>query len=335
MIGRIFCALCSAAGLALLAWLSGGPAALAWVAVGGLALLAAAVYNLGYWPRPRARAPVPPDPSRVRWPEALPLESFKGNNRLLFCLHGFPSTPADFRKVEAASNQRGWDLYAPLLPGHGTMPSDLYGTSWDQYLAYALERWRQLRPRYSQACLVGSSMGGSLCLALAEACRDEPGLTPSALATIGSPVVLNSLFRHALVKNPLIYASRSLGWILPALGSGYPDPDRQGVDGDGSWKGYLGVYPRQTWTLQAGLRTVERNLGRVTCPVLICHATGDRIVPYRNAEILARGLGSDTVELYAAKMDRFDHARHNLILYDSQRDRVWARILAFFEETLA
>jgi carboxylesterase len=284
------------------------------------------------------------DPSRVRWPEALPLESFKGNERLLFCVHGFPSTPSDFRKLEKLSNERGWDLYAPLLPGCGTAWQDILDTSWEQYVAFIKDSWRELRPRYRSVCIVGASLGGSLALALAEELAEEQSgegrapaepCGPDALATIGSPAVLNALLRHGLVRSPLIYLARFMGAFIPSIGAGYPDPERVGEDGDGDWKGYLGVYPRQTYTLQLGLRAMERRLSLVRCPVFISHARGDRIVSFANAGILARGLGSELVERYDADMSGFKHARHNLLLYDSQRERVWTRILDFFERAVA
>ncbi len=328
-----------------------------------LALVAVGFANtLPWFYRPK-KAYAPLDPARVRWPDALPLESFKGSDRLLFCVHGFPSTPSDFRKLEKQSNERGWDMYAPLLPGCGTAWQDILATSWEQYLAFISERWRELRPRYRHVCLVGSSLGGSLALALAEELAEElaekaekaeagpaevPGgegdaglsaaagsIGPDALATIGSPAVLNALLRHGLMRSPLIYLARFMGAFIPSIGAGYPDPERAGEDGDGDWKGYIGVYPRQTYTLQLGLRAMERRLGLIRCPALICHARGDRIVSFANAGIVARGLGSARVERYDADMGGFRHAQHNLLLYDSQRERAWERILGFFESALA
>lgn len=283
-----------------------------------------------YAPESRYRAV---DASRVAWPEALPILDRRGNDRLLFCIHGFPATPADFRRVSDSAATRGWDLAAPLLPGCGTRPEDLYPTNWSQYLAAARDMWIELRPRYKTACLVGVSVGGSLSLALAEEFCASPELAPSAMATVGSPAVLNSLFRHGLIKSPLVYLARTLGAFIPSLGAALPDPERMGVDGDGYHKGYLGVYPRQTYSIQLGLRETEKKLRLVTCPILVCHATGDRIIPYANQGIIATGVGSAVVELYTAHMGEFSHAKHNLLLYDSQRERVWAAILDFFDRT--
>lgn len=281
-----------------------------------------------YRPRP---AYVLPSPEKVRWPEALPIEPAGRHGRLIFCVHGFPSTPADFRKLLAVSDAHGWDVAAPLLPGCGTEPKDLLSTEWSQYLAAVTDTWDRLRPRYDEACMVGISMGGALVLALAEATCADPARAPRAIATVAAPVVLNAWVRHGLVKNPLLYAARFLGHIMPSIGAGFPDPDRGGEDGDADWVGYLGTYTRQSYTLQVGMRAVERALPAVTCPILVCHARGDRMVDYRNAGIIMSQVGSADIEAYTANMDGFRHRQHNLLAYDSQRDRTWSRILDFFE----
>lgn len=309
-----------------------GPRASVWAAGGLVAAGFLALCNTMPWLYRADAYYVEPENAAVRWPEARTLRSFKGNDRLLFCLHGFPSTPADFRKVEAVATERGWDLFAPLLPGCGTDPEDIKSTNWAQFIACARDHWMEQRPLYRRVCLVGSSVGGSFCLSLAREFCADPALAPGAVATIGSPAVLNAFLRYGLVRSPLLYAARFLGAFIPSLGAGLPDPARPGEDGDGDWKGYLGVYPRQAYSLQVGLREMERNLGAVTCPALICHATSDRVVSFANAAIIAGGLGSDRIEAYIANMNAFGHARHNLLLYDSQRDRVWKRILDFFDD---
>jgi len=325
----------AACGLAGWAFATLGSVAAAISCAAVLVAVAVALWNttpILFMPDPRYAKPAV---GRLRWPEAAPITPSGRHRRLLFCVHGFPSTPADYRKVAAASEARGWDLAAPLLPGCGTDPRDLRGTEWSQYLAAIRDEWRILRPRYDVACLVGASMGGSLALALAEETCADPALAPAAIATIGTPAALAARLRHGLVVNPLIYLSRTLGAFVPAIGAGFPDPERAGEDGDGEWKGYLGLYPRQSYTVQVGLRDMERRLALVTCPAIVCHARGDRIVDFRNAGVIEAGLGSDDIEAYIANMDAFSHMRHNLVLYDSQRDRVWTRILDFFERRVA
>jgi carboxylesterase len=319
------------AGVAGWATAAVGPAALAGAAGFAVLVVAIGLWNtlpILYTPQPKY-TPTPRE--RLHWPEAAPIEPAGRHRRLIFGVHGFPSTPADFRRLSDATDARGWDLAAPLLPGCGSDPHDLLGTEWSQYLAMVRDTWAALRPRYGHACIVGISMGGALSLALAEETCADPALAPGAIATIGAPAVLNAWYRHGLVTSPLIYLARMLGTVIPAIGIGYPDPGQEQEDMVGGWKGYKGTYTRQTHSLQLGMRKTERRLPMVTCPALVCHARGDKIVDYRNAGIIMSRLGSKDIEGYIANMDEFDHNRHNLLACDSQRDRVWNRILDFFE----
>lgn len=310
-----------------------GPAFPAWAALGAAAAGAFLWWNLKPLPvRTRNPAPSSPDTGSLMHPDAAPLAQLKGHRDLLFCVHGFPATPADFRPFLPEADVLGYDLAAPLLPGCGTRPADLAGQDYDSFLHHVRSEYLRLRPRYERVFLVGQSLGGTLALALAEEYCAVPALAPSALAAIGAPVVLNSLVRHGMVRHPLIYAARFLGLFTASLDARVPEPDREGEDGDERWLGYEGIYPRIVHSMQIRFPEVERKLRRVTCPVLVCHARGDRMTDYRNAAIIAGGVGSDRIETYTANMDRFRHIRHSLLLYDSQRDRVRERILRFFGE---
>jgi carboxylesterase len=322
-----------AGALLALAVCRGGAAALLWTASVSAAAAAFLYWNLKPLP-PRSAIPTipPPDPERLMHPDAAPLALHKGHRDLLFCVHGFPATPADFRPFLAEADVLGYDLAAPLLPGCGTRPGDLAGRDYDSFLHNVRSEYLRLRPRYERVFLVGQSLGGTLALALAEEYCAVPALAPAALAAIGAPVVLNSLVRHGMVRHPLIYLARFLGLFTAFLGARIPEPGREGEDGDERWLGYEGTYPRIVHSFQIRLPEVERKLRRVSCPVLICHARGDRMTDYRNAAIIASGVGSDRIETYTANMDRFRHIRHSLLLYDSQRDRVRERILRFFGE---
>ena len=55
----------------------------------------------------------------------------------------------------------------PALPGHNDTPECLARVTWMQWLEAARERLRALHAQHERVFLVGMSMGGLLCLALA------------------------------------------------------------------------------------------------------------------------------------------------------------------------
>jgi len=275
----------------------------------------------------------------LSWPEAapfgpgldrpLPAVEAPGED-LILCLHGFPSTPLCYRLVEGAARSRGFDLAAPLMPGCGTVPGDILEFSYQDWVAFGTDLWRRLRPRWKRAWLVGTSVGGSAALEIAAAFAANDALAPSGIATIGSPVVLNAPLRRGMMKSALLYFAGALSPFVPAMGAAMPDAAREGEDGDERWRGYLGTYAAFSHSLQKGLRSLERRLGSVRAPALALHEVRDRMIDPRNARIIADETGGGGEARYFDMGDA-GHMRHDLLLYDSTRDRAWSAILDHFD----
>ena len=77
----------------------------------------------------------------------------------VLCLHGLGGTAATMGPVADALRAAGHEVFAPMLPGHGTHPDGLLTATWAQWLATARSWQAQV--------VVGQSMGGSLALAVA------------------------------------------------------------------------------------------------------------------------------------------------------------------------
>jgi len=100
-----------------------------------------------------------------------PVEIDRGRERACLLLHGFMSTPSDFGELPRALDEAGWDVRAPLLPGHGTDPRQLVGVTVGDYLAHARRELEALRKQHSTVVVLGFSMGAAISVLLAS---DEP-----------------------------------------------------------------------------------------------------------------------------------------------------------------
>jgi len=98
---------------------------------------------------------------------AGPVRIDRGRQRACLLLHGWLSTPADFADLPRALDRAGWDVYAPLLPGHGTRPADLQGVTAEDLTAEARRQYEALLDRYETVALGGFSMGGAIATILA------------------------------------------------------------------------------------------------------------------------------------------------------------------------
>ncbi len=279
-----------------------------------------------------------PDLSRLMSPLAAPVEIDRGRGRAVLFLHGYPATPFAFREPCAWADLEGYDAFAPLLPGCGTLPEDFTRVDLSQIYAFARDEYMRIRASRDEVHLVGSSMGGSLALRLAEEFSGTDR-APSSLVTVGSPVVLLSPF-EGVWTYPHAPFARALGWFARSVNARIPESGREGEDGSERWLGYAGIFPRQTHSLILFLRSVRKGLPMIACPYLNMHCRTDRTVSFRNQAIIVRAAGTGnparrSVKALAADMPGKRHTRHDLFLYDSTRRIAWDAALAHIRESAA
>jgi carboxylesterase len=81
----------------------------------------------------------------------------------ILLLHGLGGTGATMQPLADLLTALGHTTFAPTLPGHGTDPAHLTGTTWGDWLAATHATAQQHRA----TVVVGQSLGGALALALA------------------------------------------------------------------------------------------------------------------------------------------------------------------------
>jgi carboxylesterase len=89
-----------------------------------------------------------------------------GNERALLMLHGFSSTPAQFRLITPELSE--YDaLVGPALPGHATNLQDFAQVSADKWYKYVEGLCQELMQQYRMVDIIGLSLGGLLACHLA------------------------------------------------------------------------------------------------------------------------------------------------------------------------
>lgn len=91
----------------------------------------------------------------------------EGGRKGALLLHGLTATTVEVRGLAHHLHQQGWSVRAPLLPGHGTTPTDLNRTTRHDWRALVLQEYQALRAQCDRVILVGESAGGMLSLDLA------------------------------------------------------------------------------------------------------------------------------------------------------------------------
>ena len=277
--------------------------------------------------------PIEPNPENCFDEKTRPVAlTAPGRKKAVILVHGFPSSPSAYAKAGELYFRAGYDVFIPLLPGFGTSPDDFVKTNFSQWFDYLCRFYEEKRAAYPKLFLNGTSMGGSLVLKLTEKYSDTDQ-APDKIVTAAAPVFLNKI-RLGVMRQPGLYIIRLLSPFVKKIGAGINNGKPQGgTNGDEEWRGYEGIFPRQTYSFYMNLKLIERNLSKVTVPVLMMHSKKDRTVPFANLFYIAARLGTREITCRVIDSGDFDYTHHCLFMYDTLRERLVNETVAFFEET--
>lgn len=100
----------------------------------------------------------------------------EGNSHGVLLLHGFGDTPQTLSLLARHLHHAGYDVRAPLLPGHGRSLEDFKKSGRREWLAFAREEFSRMRAAHRRISLGGLSMGGSLAAIVAAEARNLSAL---------------------------------------------------------------------------------------------------------------------------------------------------------------
>jgi carboxylesterase len=172
-------------------------------------------------------------------------------------------------KLADAFHERGYTVYAPLLPGHGTRVEDLARTPWESWEREALSAYRALQRGHERVAVAGLSMGGALALRIAEQEK------PAAVVAVNAPVWL---------REP----GATLAWLVKHWKEETIKPVE---DNNGHY--YDRIPLAAIDQLMELVSTTHRGLPRVSSPVLIIQSREDETILPESARAIYLGLRSE------------------------------------------
>ncbi len=117
-------------------------------------------------------------PEIIRGAETINLQ--EGNSRGILLLHGFGDTPQTLSILAKELNSAGYDVRAPLLPGHGRTFESFAASRHKEWLGFARDELKTMRRNHEVVVLAGLSMGGAIAAILAAENPDTPTLVMMA-----------------------------------------------------------------------------------------------------------------------------------------------------------
>lgn len=258
----------------------------------------------------------------------LPAPSTPREPHAVLLIHGLAGSPKEMRCLEKHLVKAGLSVHAPLLPGHGTTPTDLARTSWQDWYQVVRECFLDLSARYQTISVAGLCMGSLLALKLGR----EFGERINALS---------------LISTTLAFDGWSIPWYRFLLPLGYHTPLRYvysfperppyGIKNPRIRQRVASDIARQTFhyaktpiraihQMEKLIRAVKKDIPHITAPACIIHATEDDITGPGSARYLERHLGSDR------RHTLWLEDSYHLATIDTQRELVAQASLKFFLE---
>ena len=228
---------------------------------------------------------------------------------VVICLHGWTATTYESKPIGDAIFQSGMDSAGPLLPGHGykekrvakKILSKINYTDWISAVSHEI---KQARKKYNKVFIYGQSMGGALALyAASEGIVDGCAVTAPAIKL---PIVVNifgpifgfmNLFRKKKTNQNFFNEEYSFESFKSAN------------------------------ELRKLAKSVQNNLHKIKCPILVCHSKKDNAIDPIVPEIIKEKIRG------AVEIAWFNDSEHSMTL-DVQGKEVAKKIVNFFLEQL-
>lgn len=228
-------------------------------------------------------------------------------------VHGLTGSTESVAGVTAALDVAGFDVEAPLLPGHGTSPEDLAGCGWEDWSVAVEEAFACVARRATRVVTVGLSMGGALATSVAA----SHASVVAGLATV-NPMIDPPAPSFQDLLGQLLAAGEH---FLPGIGDDIADPDS--VE-----RAYDRLPVAALRSMGEGLHGLRPRLGQVRCPVLILTSRQDHVVPTVSSDVLAGAVSGPVERVWLERS-------HHVATLDLEREEVERRIVAFAERVIA
>jgi carboxylesterase len=237
----------------------------------------------------------------------------EGNSKGILLLHGFGDTPQTLGLLARHLHASGFDVRAPLLPGHGRSVETFAVSRRKEWLACARAELAEMQARHRAVSIGGLSMGGAIAAILAAESRDV-----KALVLIAPYLDMPATHRVASATH----------WIWgPIAGVQRSNSPRSILDADERKKnlGYGAYTARLLYELWRLAAEARRALPSITAPTLVVQSKADPRISPSIAERALATLGAKEKKLFWAEGG-------HIITVDFGREQVFTEVTDWLEQ---
>ena len=231
-------------------------------------------------------------------------------------IHSYGATPAEMRELaETLHDYFGDTVIAPLLKGHGTLPSALEGENGGSWYEQSEAEFLAAKGRCKEINVIGSSLGGSLALRLAEEheVKNLYLINPFLTKTFSWYKILPFEWRLRLFSPLLRYDKRAHAANIQS-----PRGKEQHIT-------YRNLPYAPIRESLAFLKAVRADLPRIKEPIFIAHSRKDEVAAPAGAQFIYQRVSSTEKEL------RWVEQSNHVLLMDYDSDEITTALIAFEE----
>lgn len=242
-----------------------------------------------------------------------PFEFSGENEKAVLLIHGWTSVPYEVRRLGVFLNESGYTVHAPMLRGHGTVPKDLEGVKWTDWLSDLQAEYLKMKKKYQKVFIGGTSIGSNLAVMLAKNNTDVSGLI---LMAMPYKIKLEK-FMYFFAKAHLFFKKYNKKFYPPTFGLSTT---------------ITRLISYQTYPVSSALETFDlvrisrKCLGNIHQSCLILQSTHDHVVSKKSAEKIYEKIGSKIKKI------RYIQKAYHTFISDIKNENVFEEILDFLDE---
>jgi len=256
-----------------------------------------------------------------------------GGEHAVLLIHGLQGVPTEVQALAKRLHKAGYTVRVPHFKGYGyTVGDNAHSvTPWRDWRGQVMLELRNLKRQYKTVSIGGLCIGAVLALSVAE----EASAEISGLS---------------LLATTLFYDGWSIPWYRFMLPLGYFTPLRYlyaykerepfGLKNPQLRRWVAREMSHKTSSIAGAsnlalpaiheaellIKSVKRNLHKVTSPALVIHAVEDDVSTPRSADFVVKHIGSAKVQKILL------HDSYHLITMDNERERVADETIKFFND---
>lgn len=241
--------------------------------------------------------------------KAKPVELKSDSNKEFFLIHGYTGSPSDFNNLVILLNKEfSANVKVPLLPGHGTVISDLENYSYKDFFDYIEKELKKSLKSGREIIVGGYSFGALIALYLASK-------YPLKGVFIVAPPYRLSLF---LQKKPLIMFMKSKRF--------WKKPSNENEIKQRKKAFYYNSMPGITLEIiKQSCNHLDSSLRNISCPVLVINSKKDIFIPQKSIRLIMKKIKSKIKESLI-----LTECSHNPF-YTEENKFIISKIIKFFK----